>query len=160
MARVGIKVAEQNISVNGDDEDNKRVQYARQRDENPSWRSGNNDAWTRGRCGYRDWVRSLEISKMDLEITAREGGHRTRIITAYQPVSQKNEAKLKVVYNQHRRHFESKGIQGCARELFRRHLLTELKKWRKAGDRIILAMDTNDDIDTGKISRAIWGNGL
>ena len=106
--------------------------------------------------GYDPW----KLGRWSWQLLKGKENHRTRIITAYQPVSQSSEEKLKAVYNQHRRHFGSKGIKGCPRDLFRKQLISEMKKWRKDGERLILAMDANDDIDTGKISSALWGNGL
>ena len=100
-----------------------------------------------------------KLGRWSWQLLQGKGNHRTRIIiTEYQPVSQSDEEKLKAVYNQHRHHFESRGIKGCPCDLFRNHLISEVQNWRKAGDQLILAMDVNDDIDTGKISIALWGN--
>lgn len=72
-----------------------------------------------------------KLGRWSWQLLQGKANHRTRIITAYQPVSQSDEGKLKAVYNQHRRHFESRGIRDCPRKLFRSHLLTELKRWEK-----------------------------
>ena len=74
--------------------------------------------------GYDPW----KLGRWSWQLLKGKENHLTRIITAYQPVSQSSEEKLKAVYNQHRRKFGSKGIKGCPRDLFRKQLISEMKK--------------------------------
>ena len=65
------------------------------------------------------------------------GEHRTRIILAYQPVKPSSNAAGSV-WAQHKRYFIKKGIFHNPRTMFFRQLTALLKKWRAAGEEIIL----------------------
>ena len=43
----------------------------------------------------------------------------------------------------------------CPNKLFRQHLVHQIKKWRKEGDRIILFMDHNEHTYDGPLGRAL-----
>ena len=51
-------------------------------------------------------------------------------------------------------------IAGTPQQMFDRDLLHQCKLWRKAGERIILLMDVNEHVLTGKFNRHITRFGL
>ena len=80
--------------------------------------------------------------------------HTTRVISAYQPC-RANKRKLRSVYEQHRRYFRSKRIRGCPRAMFKKDLITAMKEWRAEGDRLILMLDANEDLNRGPLQRKL-----
>ena len=73
-------------------------------------------------------------------------GHMTRLITAYNPCKS-GRANSGTLYQQQRRYFIMKKKDlTCPRTLFRRHLISAIKKWRNAGERIVLYMDQNEHV--------------
>jgi hypothetical protein len=68
--------------------------------------------------------------------------HVTRIVVAYRPCATKTKG-LKTVYQQHLRYIQSKGLQTDPVELFNHNLCKQIKEWRDAGERIVLAIDLN-----------------
>ena len=83
-----------------------------------------------------------------------KSGVMTRIIVAYQP-SCTEARQFDTVYQQHRRYFRQRGNKQCPRRLFRDNLLAQLATWRAAGDRLILFIDANENINNGKLQRAL-----
>jgi hypothetical protein len=69
-------------------------------------------------------------------------GHKTRIITTYNPCKNKN-VNSGTSYQQQRQHFITKKKDlTCPLILFRKHLITLIKQWRVAGDRLVLLRTT------------------
>ena len=69
-------------------------------------------------------------------------GHTTRIIPAYNPCKNKN-VYSGTSYQQQRRYFITKKKDlTCPLILFRKHLITLIKQWRAAGDRLVLLRTT------------------
>jgi len=66
-----------------------------------------------------------------------------RVISAYHPCASTGPL---TVYSQHQNYFDKENIDGCPRNLFTMHLLTEITKWTQDGDQIILLLDANKDI--------------
>jgi hypothetical protein len=66
-----------------------------------------------------------------------------RVISAYRPCLSQGPL---TVYAQHQNYFDSEDVEGCPRELFTSHLLTDIAQWTQAGDQIILMLDANEDI--------------
>jgi hypothetical protein len=61
-----------------------------------------------------------------------------------------------MMYQQQRQYFITKKKDlTCPNKLFRQHLVHQLKKWRKEGDRIILFMDHNEHTYDGPLGRAL-----
>jgi hypothetical protein len=76
-------------------------------------------------------------------------GHRTRVITAYNPCKNKN-VNLGTTYQQQHRYFITKKKDlTCPLVLFHKHLLKQIKEWQTEGDRIILFMDHNEHVING-----------
>lgn len=82
-------------------------------------------------------------------------GHRTRVVQAY-AVGAVRSKQWGSVYQQHVRYIQWNGFGSLSpRELFESDLLWQLQVWRALGDRIILMMDINCHVLTGKLSRQL-----
>jgi hypothetical protein len=82
-------------------------------------------------------------------------GHKTRLITAYNPCKS-GKANSGTSYQQQCRYFIMKKKDlTCPRILFRRHLIATIDKWRRAGERIILFMDHNKHVYDGTLGKAL-----
>ncbi len=68
--------------------------------------------------------------------------HVTRIVVAYRPCARKTKG-LKMVYQQHMRYIQSMGLQTDLVSLFDSNLSKQIKEWRSAGERMVLAIDMN-----------------
>jgi hypothetical protein len=68
--------------------------------------------------------------------------HVMRIVVAYRPCARKVKG-LKTVYQQHMRYIQSRGLQTDPVTLFDSDLSKQIKEWRSAGERIVLAIDVN-----------------
>ena len=76
--------------------------------------------------------------------------HSTRIITAYQPC-RSSHTRLHTVYNQHRRYYRSRGDHRCPRQIFRESLIKQITYWLSRGERILLFIDANENLDNGPL---------
>lgn len=82
--------------------------------------------------------------------------HRTRIVQAY-AVGPVRSQQWGSVYQQHVRYMQFNGLGAVTpRELFESDLLWQLQVWRALGDRIILIMDANCHVLTGKLCRDLY----
>ena len=81
-------------------------------------------------------------------------GHNTRIIHAY-AVRPNRSKEIGSVYQQHLRYMQRNGFTGSPRDLFVSDLLNQLQVWRAQGDRLILMMDANEHVLTGKFCRRL-----
>eukprot|EP00956_Cyclotella_meneghiniana_P008015 scaffold10676_cov49-Cyclotella_meneghiniana.AAC.6 len=87
-------------------------------------------------------------------------GHRTRIVQAYGVRANRSNI-LGSVYQQHVRYIQQHLNENVSpRQLFESDLLWQLSVWRALGDRIILIMDINCHVLTGKLSRALTVEGI
>jgi hypothetical protein len=82
-------------------------------------------------------------------------GHNTRVVVAYNAF--KNLKKdSRTTYQQQRQYFITKQEDvTCPNKLFRQHLIHQLIKWQRGGDRIILFMDHNKHTYNGPLGRAL-----
>ena len=96
---------------------------------------------------------------------------RTRLVSAYQPCRKTEDKPTRfggtgsrrqrmTVWAQHRRYFRKRGIFWNPRTMFRIQLMAQLKRWRAAGDEIILHLDANEDLYTGTLAKELQGDGL
>jgi len=85
--------------------------------------------------------------------------HSTRIVVAYRTGSGKSKG-LRTIYQQQIRYMQLHNIAGTPQQLFDKDLLHQCKLWRKSGERIILLMDANEHVLTGKFNRQISRTGL
>ena len=88
-----------------------------------------------------------------------EGGHRTRIVTAYSPVKT-NSPGLRTTVQQQWRYIRRKGLKTNPRQMFIDDLANLLRLWRGQGDRLVLMMDANDHVLTGETSRRLAEEGI
>jgi hypothetical protein len=87
-------------------------------------------------------------------------GHRTRIVQAYAVRPQRSE-QVGSVYQQHLRYLQNNGFNDVhPRDLFESDLLWQLQIWLALGDRVILMMDSNCHVLTGRLGRALFQLGL
>ncbi len=68
--------------------------------------------------------------------------HVTRIVVAYRPCNHRLKG-LKTVYQQHLRYIQFLGLETDPASLFDDNLSKQIKEWRGAGERIVLAIDVN-----------------
>jgi hypothetical protein len=85
--------------------------------------------------------------------------HSTRIVVAYRTGSGKSKG-LRTVYQQQVRYMQLHNISGTPQQLFDKDLLQQCKRWRQSGKRIILLMDANEHVLTGRFNRGISRVGL
>ena len=60
----------------------------------------------------------------------------------------------------HTWYFWKRRIFLMPQKLFATQLVTQLKLWRSAGEKIILFADMNENIYTGSLGRRLWLDGL
>jgi hypothetical protein len=79
-------------------------------------------------------------------------GHSTQVITAYNPCKI-NNVNLGTTYQQQRQYFITKkrDLTCLLVLMFQKHLVKQIKEWRKAGERIILFMDHNKHVINGPL---------
>ena len=87
----------------------------------------------------------------------RQGIH-LRVVTAYRPVL--NPSGAMSVWNQHKTHFEAKDDVRCPRAIFIVDILKEVQAWLEEGDQIVIGIDANEDVRTGKLANAFRDEGL
>ena len=92
-----------------------------------------------------------------ISIRGARGGV-TRVLTAYQPVRARKGHST--VYSQHRRYFRRIRREGCPRDFFKRDLLHLLRQWRAQGDRLIVMMDGNENMNDGKLEKELSAEDL
>ena len=87
-------------------------------------------------------------------------GVQTRIVCGYNPCSNKR-SDSRTSYQQQRRFFimHQQDHRTCPRTKFREDLIHLLKKWRAAGDRIVVCLDANEDIYRKAIGKALTEEG-
>ena len=90
-----------------------------------------------GRCA---WVR------------IEAGSRPACIITAYQPCRSRKDS-YGTSYTQHWRFWLGKGVTTFPRKLFLEHLRDQLIEWRQNGGRILLLIETNEEISDGHLQR-------
>jgi hypothetical protein len=85
--------------------------------------------------------------------------HRTRLVVAYQ-VGRLRQKRPHTIYQQHIRYMQIKGISGTPRELFSSDFVNAILQWIEQGDRIVLFVDANEHILTGKLPTVLAKLGL
>ncbi len=87
-------------------------------------------------------------------MTIAGGGIKTRVICGYNPCYNK-KLDNGTTYQQHRRYFRSRNVDRRPRTLFKENLIEQLKKWREAGDRLVVCMDVNEHIYNKTIGKEL-----
>ena len=85
--------------------------------------------------------------------------HRTRVVVAYCPGRSRREG-LKTVYQQHIRYIQQHNLAQTPYQLFLNDLVAQLKCWKAAGDRILLFIDANEHVISGKIGKSLTHRAL
>ncbi len=88
-------------------------------------------------------------------MTLKGDGVQTRVVCGYNPCYNK-KPESSTSYQQHRRYFiTKKGNLTCPRTKFREDLISQLKKWREDGDRLIVCLDDNEHIHKKSIGKSL-----
>ena len=100
------------------------------------------------------------LGRWDSAILRGSQHHQTRVVQVYGVRPERSE-QYGSVYQQHVRYMQETGIDGVSpRQLFETDLLYQLRKWREAGDRLILMMDANEHVLTGRLCRQLPMDGI
>ena len=83
----------------------------------------------------------------------------TRVIIAYQPCITRRVA-IQATMAQQRRYWRLQGNRQCPRKLFRQHLVAQLTEWRNDNEKLILMLDSNENMASGPLSRLLQGPDL
>jgi hypothetical protein len=84
--------------------------------------------------------------------------HSLRVISAYRPVLSKSGTTS--VWSQQQSFFDARNDDRCLRDIFVRDLVTEVQSWMESGDHIILGINANEPIQSGKVLQALQRLGL
>ena len=79
----------------------------------------------------------------------------TRIITAYLPHKPGRNSRGRTVWEQHSRYFEARGDPRYPSTIFTEHLLRLIKQWIMGGEHVILAIDANQDVYSGRLAQSL-----
>ena len=86
------------------------------------------------------------------------GGILTRFGCGYNPCASAKKA-IHASYQQQRRHFITKEKdRTCSRKIFRDNLIKQRVTWKRNDDRLIICMDTNEDIYKKSIEKTLVSN--
>jgi hypothetical protein len=85
-------------------------------------------------------------------LVGMEGGKKTRFITAYQPCE---NGGGETVFTQHRHYFEGLGNHTNPRTLFCEHLLELIAECKSQGEEVVLYIDANENVYTGRLAKAL-----
>ena len=88
-------------------------------------------------------------------LTLHGGSTTTRIISAYLPRKPNRLSRGRTVWEQHSRYFEAQGDMRSPSTIFIIDLLSLISKWTSAGNHIILAIDANQDIYSGRFAQEL-----
>lgn len=83
-----------------------------------------------------------------------------RIILAYRPCKTNSDLHNSTVYRQHYKRLKETDIDECPIQQFQFDLIQLIQKWMKNGDKIILMVDSNEDIRDGTFDTALRRIGL
>ena len=81
-------------------------------------------------------------------------GYQTRVVTAYAPCGSA-ASESETYYQQQTRYITEEALKTNPREMFREDLLTQLRKWRTRGNRMILTMNANGDAIDGAMRKQL-----
>ena len=81
-----------------------------------------------------------------------------RVVTAFRPVL--NTSGALSVWTQQKSNFEAKDVDRCPRDIFIVDILKEVQTWKEEGDQIVIRIDANEDVRTGKLAKAFRDEGL
>ena len=87
-------------------------------------------------------------------------GHKTRVITAYAPCGSSSSG-LSTNWKAQQRYIQQHGIRTRdPKQMFEDDLCAALRQWREQGDRLILMMDANENVYSGKFGQRLSEEGI
>jgi hypothetical protein len=86
-------------------------------------------------------------------------GHRTRVVTVY-AIGRNRSERLASYYQQQVRYIQLHNLRTTPWQLLEDDLLQQLRVWRASGERIILMMDANENITTGRLCRQLGNDDI
>ena len=92
-----------------------------------------------------------------MRIQGRQG-QATTVISAYRPC--KNKGHVGTVYEQQQSYWDNKGKHDCPIKLFDKDLKQLIKARLKANDHVILGIDANEDVRSGRFHNTMQSLGL
>ena len=108
----------------------------------------------KGGKDFRDLGRWVSV------ILAGSQHHQTRVIQCY-GVRPERSTQTGSVYQQHVRYMQETGLEGYTpRQLFEEDFLNQLRVWRMNGDRLIVMMDANEHVLSGRLCRQMTTDGI
>ena len=78
--------------------------------------------------------------------------HTTRVVSAYLPCKPGRNSRGRTVWEQHSRYFEARGDMRYPSTIFVEDLLHMFKHWIQQGEHVLLAIDANQDVYTGRLA--------
>ena len=85
--------------------------------------------------------------------------HKTRLVSAYN-LGPATSNYLGTVYQQHLRYIQNKGMDTTPHKMFMTDFLAMILHWRRAGERLIIMADMNENILRGPLARRLLNLGL
>ncbi len=86
-------------------------------------------------------------------------GHCTCIVSAYN-VGRQAPRGNSTIYQQQLRYIQTHGLDSTPSRLFTIDFVAQLRVWQRQGDRLLLFMDMNEHILTGRVARHLLAMGL
>jgi hypothetical protein len=102
--------------------------------------------YSKGKSDFRG------LGRWDSFILSAKQHHKTRVVQVYGVLPIRSE-ELGSVSQQQVRYCQTYDIEASPRELFESDLLWQLEQWRSAGERLIVMMDANTHVLTGRLCR-------
>ena len=94
----------------------------------------------------KDWgVDASGLGRWSWYLLEGKENRRSRIVLAYAPCGSA-ASESTTYYQQQARYIKTKGLKTNSKEMFRKDLLRQLRKWRDKGDRLVLMMDATEDV--------------
>ena len=78
----------------------------------------------------------------------------TRIIVAYEACRTRKTAQNATLAQQ-KRYWKMKGDDRCPRRIFREQLIKTLHDWKEEGDKLILFIDSNENMEKGLLQNML-----
>ena len=85
--------------------------------------------------------------------------HKVRVVSAYQ-VGKSKPRGLETVYQQQMAYIRENDLQVTPRELFRQDFTRQLKTWRRAHERLIVCIDSNEHVLQDELATSLAAPGI
>ncbi len=84
-----------------------------------------------------------------------KGNVTTRVVSAYLPRKPNKHSKGRTVWDQHARYFQKQGDLRYPTTIFMEDFMSQIKQWSAQGNHILIAIDANQDIYSGRLAIAL-----